>query len=128
MQLVSGMKRGMGSQAAFVLVCDGVARLIDLPGRERGALDLGDGHHKPAFTDERDRDGRGLYFDSPVTPAHVEGRPRLQAGLAADVFRDDQPPRRIYGCFHAVNSTTLPGIRTMRQSVALRRGACNAPF
>ncbi len=117
MQLVSGMKRGRGmeSQPAFVLTRNGVARLLDLFGGKRRTLGLGDSDHKPSFTDERDGDRRRLDLDPAITPAYIEGRSRPQAGLIADVFGDDQPTRRIHGCFHTIDSTTPLTMRTIRR-------------
>jgi hypothetical protein len=106
MQLVSGMKRGMGSQAAFVLAGQGVARVLNLFSGERRDSGLRDSHDKAALANERDRSGRGLDLDAPVVPAHLKGCPRLQAGLAADLFGDDQTPGRIYGSLHTINCTT----------------------
>jgi len=72
---------------------------------------VGHGDHKAASADERDRDGRWLDLDPAVVPPHIDGHSGLQAGLATDVPRDNQSPRRIHGCFHAINSTTSSGRR-----------------
>ena len=112
MQLVSSMKRDMKSQAALVLVRKGVARLLDLSSREHGTLGLWDGYHEPALADECDRNWRRLDLDATVTPANFKRHSRLQAGLLADLFRDDKASRRIYGSFHTMKCTIIVGMRT----------------
>ena len=110
MQLVSGMKRGIKkSLAALVLICDCVARLLDLLAGERGAIGQRHGYHKPALADKRDRDWCGFDLDATVTPADIEGHSRLQSSLTADLFRDDQASCRIYGGFHTMKDTTGAG-------------------
>lgn len=39
--------RGRGSQPAFVLARNGIARFLNLSGSEQGSLDLRDGDHEP---------------------------------------------------------------------------------
>src|ERR1700731_2176000 len=106
MQLVSGMKRGMGSQAPFMLAGQGVARVLNLFGGERRDSGLRDSHDQAALASGSDRSGRGLDLDAPGVPAHLKECPRLQAGLAADLFGDDQTPGRIHGSNQTMKCTT----------------------
>ncbi len=118
MQLVSGMNRAIASQPAFVLTRHGVARLLNVSGREYRACHLRQSNHKPSLADESDRDGRGFDLDPSILPAHIKGCPRLQAGLTADLFGDDQATCRIHGRFHTVHSTMLSAIGTGQETVS----------
>src|SRR5262249_61519962 len=94
------------SGGAAALPTQHPARLFDGAGPQHGDASLWHRDEEAPLATQRDGQRLGLDLDPPLSPSNLEGRSRLEPGLAPYALRDHESARRVDGRSHGIKPTT----------------------